>query len=407
MTVTRDWLHTLWPGSYKGLAFEFESETEAGGRGIVIHEFPHRDDPFLEDMGEAPRYHKGTIYVHGESADRAADALSDMLASGGVGTLVVPSRGAVQVRCQEFERKYERDKLGYFAFEAKFIRDGAASAVISLPFTLRQAFVAADTLATAIATNFGATVALDGQPDVAVQAAIDGIQVSAATLDATRTTAQVDPAVSATLRDTLAGIIDAAPDALVRSDASLSDTTALAQSLIDATRSLADGMPPATAQSAMSDVGDVATFSAPPYLAPSDQAIAENMAAALRVARLAALTAWAEAVLRGTFPSRPDGVTARAEATARFDVELNNCQGAADAALYVAMLALRGRVVAYLTHLIADLAPVVTVTTRRILPSLWLAYRLYSDPLRSTELVARNQVRHPSFMPIEIQALAN
>jgi prophage DNA circulation protein len=55
---------------------------------------------------------------------------------------------------------------------------------------------------------------------------------------------------------------------------------------------------------------------------------------------------------------------------------------------------------------INNLAPVITVESNRIRPSLDLAWILYADPTRADELVARNKVRHPSFMPREITALA-
>src|SRR5262249_44660539 len=74
--------------------------------------------------------------------------------------------------------------------------------------------------------------------------------------------------------------------------------------------------------------------------------------------------------------------------------------------LYVALQALRGAVVAYLTQLIVDLAPVVTVTASQSMPALWWAWRLYQDPTRVIDLVQRNDVRHPSFMPETFEALA-
>ena len=41
------------------------------------------------------------------------------------------------------------------------------------------------------------------------------------------------------------------------------------------------------------------------------------------------------------------------------------------------------------------------------MPSLYWAWRLYGDPLRAADLVARNAVRHPSFMPETFVALAS
>jgi prophage DNA circulation protein len=72
----------------------------------------------------------------------------------------------------------------------------------------------------------------------------------------------------------------------------------------------------------------------------------------------------------------------------------------------VAIQDLRGRVAEYLSRLINDLAPVITVEAARQLPSLYWGYRLYGDPARGAEIVARNGVRHPSFVPATFQALS-
>jgi prophage DNA circulation protein len=74
--------------------------------------------------------------------------------------------------------------------------------------------------------------------------------------------------------------------------------------------------------------------------------------------------------------------------------------------LFNSMTALRDAVIEYLSRTILDLAPVVTVTANAVMPSLYWAWRLYGDPSRADDLVARNRVVHPSFMPAEFEALA-
>jgi prophage DNA circulation protein len=54
----------------------------------------------------------------------------------------------------------------------------------------------------------------------------------------------------------------------------------------------------------------------------------------------------------------------------------------------------------------ADLSPVIIVGAKRVLPSLYWAYRLYADPMRGAELWRRNQIKHPAYMPINFEALA-
>ena len=407
MPDCRDWLTTLWAVSFKGVPFYFESDDEEGGRGLVIHKFPNRDQPFIEDLGEEPRFFSGAAYVHGDDVDSLESSLKQALASRGAGTLVVPLSGPVTVHCQSFKRQHQRDKLGYVAFDIKFVRDGAVSGLISIPLAMNSAFGAAETLAAAVASLFPASILTFGQPDYVVASAVHEMLRAAATLDVIRSSYRVDPTASATIRDVLADIILDAPRALTADTDTPDAALAIAADLVGAARSLADAIPPESAVTAMLQfVSAFEAIGAPGYLTPAGMRAADNVAVVARLARLAGLTAYSEAVIRRSYASRPDGVTARAEVAERFENEQYDTAGAANAALYLAIDDLRGKVIDYLSRVITDLAPIITVETARILPSLYLAYRLYADPLRADELVARNEVRHPSYMPRVISALS-
>ena len=244
----RDWSRTLSQASYKGVPFFVEDAAEEGGRNPVVHVFPNRDDPYIEDLGEEPRTFTVVAYVHGNAADAAALALVAALASRGPGLLSLPVRGPVMVQAQPFKRRDEKDRLGYVAFECKFIRDGAATAIVSLPSLLNDAFGAVDNLRSAAVLALGRSVNVAGVPDFVAAAAYDGLASGAAALDVARLTHAVDVGVSATLRDRLGAIVAAAD----RGD----DVAAIGGDLFDAARSLADGMAPDTARDAMSGTID-------------------------------------------------------------------------------------------------------------------------------------------------------
>ncbi|WP_164635040.1 DNA circularization N-terminal domain-containing protein [Rhodopseudomonas sp. BR0G17] len=406
----RDWLSTLWPASYKGVPFYFEQDESQGGRDNVKHVFPHRDDPYIEDMGRSLRYYAGSAYVHGDNADDLARALETALESEGAGTLVVPYFGPVTVHCEApFRRVTAKDQMGYVAFELKFVRAGVASALISVPLLQNVAYAAADGLAAAIAAAFPAAVTARGEPDYVIAAATDTLAAGAGALDVLRQSYAVDPAVSASLRDTIADLVAAAPAALDGAAIPGAPAAAVVASLVSAVRGLSDGLAPASAQRAMVELlgaFPAAVVSGVPYLSASAARAAANAEAAARALRLAALTGYAEAVLRTTFGSRPEGVTARAAIAERFEAEADNTTGSENAALFVAIETLAARVIDWITKTINDLAPVVVVETAIPRPSLDLAWTLYADPARADELVSRNRVRHPSFMPLSIEALA-
>lgn len=413
-TECRDWLKTLWPASYKGVPFYFESDKEKGGRDNVKHVFPHRDLPYIEDMGEALRFYSGAAYVHGDNADALASALESALAAEGPGMLVVPYFGPVTVHCETFERATQRDQMGYVAFELEFVRAGASSALISIPLLSSIAFASADTAASAIAATFSQAITTLNQPDYVVSAVSDTLLSAALAIDVLRQSYPVDTGTSSSLRDAVASFLATTPDAIT--DSSPPDVAASAMlSIVGMVRQFADGVPADSAVRATLELVEAfpdpppataVTIAGKPYITPSASNATANAMATAQAIRLAALTAYAEAVLRRSFTSRPDGVTARGELAERFENELYNTNGAANAALYVAIETLRGNVITWLNQLINTLAPVVTVQSARIMPSLALAWILYADPVRGDELVARNSVRNPAFMPRQIEALA-
>lgn len=181
----------------------------------------------------------------------------------------------------------------------------------------------------------------------------------------------------------------------------------LAPGILATARAVGNAMAADDAVTAFANAVD-ATPDAPaaPTLAANRLVDAANLQLVARLTRLVLMVPYAEALVRVSYASRQDGITARADCVERFERELGACQGAPDAPVAAVLTGLRDRCVAYLSQTIATLAPVVTVGAPVALPSLFWAWRLYGDPTRAVELVARNGVPHPSFMPTDFEALA-
>lgn len=405
MADCRDWLATLWPASFKGVPFYVERDSSEGGRRIAIHEFPYRDDPFLEDLGEANGQVSVSAYVANDTADAQAAGLATVFAGLGPGLLVLPTAGPIMVRCVSFRREANRDQHGYLSFDLRFVRVGStagvsAGAMVSAPFLGNMVSAAVGTVLAAAQAVFVSQTRVSGQPDYVVSAAVGVVQDAAASFEVVRSSVSVETTVSTSVRDRLADLYVDAPDLVSR------DGAGVVVSLFEIARNMGEAMEPAAAASSFAGTIDTFTADPIPVGTAGRVAAATNRSVVAQVARLAAMAAYAEVLTRVTFASRPDGITARADAMERFDAELAQADGAAKADLYVALLDLRGTLVDYLSKSITDLAPVVTVEAPLSMPSLWWAWRLYGDPLRADELVARNRVKHPSFMRTVFEALA-
>ena len=386
----RDWLSTLFPASFKGMPFFVATDGITSGRRLVVHQFPNRDAPFVEDLGAESMSHKVTGYVVGDSSDSVAAQFGQLLNGRGAGSLSLPVlSGAVAVHCKSWTRSFEKDKLGYIAFEMEFVREGASSGLVTVAMAAQLAFDAVAGMAAlaggiASVEGLAAVNARSGIPATFDQALAEQVTASVTTVIVTIDVIRQDSGLPADANDTkaasLAALASAAPDRVTAGDKTLgTDMLTLALDIGEA------GDPELVWRAARE------TFEAVDETDP----LAD-------LSRIAITGMLVEAALRRTYPDRPSGITARADIVTRLGalIESDN-ENVAAAARDV-----RDNAVDYLSRLITDLAPVVTVSAGRSLPSLWWAWRLYQDPERATEIAARNRVPHPSFMPLSFEALA-
>lgn len=87
----------LQPASFRGVPFEVEASGITVGRRTVVHEYPQRDRPYVEDMGRATRNITLQCFVVGSDYLEQAQALMHELEEPGPGTLVHPWLGEMEV----------------------------------------------------------------------------------------------------------------------------------------------------------------------------------------------------------------------------------------------------------------------------------------------------------------------
>lgn len=404
MAFCRDWKSTLWRASYKGVPFFVEKDNEAGGRRIAIHQFPHRDDPFLEDMGEDTRNFDVTAYLASDAADAQAAAVIAAGASKGEGILVLPAHGPIKVRCLSFSRDRTKDRAGYIGFSGKFIRAGQASSLVTVASLGNAISTAVDGLMSAAGGALSTAASILGVADYVASSLSGALLQGIGSFEAIRTSSSVEVTASAEVRDELASAVALMPTWVSRTDGISAD---LVPAIFDAARDLGAGMPPAAV---MRDFPAAALSFASPApsanLGPNDALVAANEAEGYRITRLALLGAYAEAIVNAPLASRQEGISARADVAEIFEAEMEDASALpTGAALVAAIQTVRDATTEYLTRRIVDLAPVANVSANLSMPSLFWAWRLYNDPLRADELVARNRVQHPSFMGTSFEAL--
>jgi len=120
------WREQYREGSFRNVPFFVERTEGAFGRRAVTHQFPARDDPTTEDMGRRARNFSFEVYLLGEDYFDQRDRLIAAAEKGGPGKLVHPYFGTLEVVCTRCSVRESRAELGIVRIELSFVEAGVA-----------------------------------------------------------------------------------------------------------------------------------------------------------------------------------------------------------------------------------------------------------------------------------------
>lgn len=118
------WRDQLSPGSFKGVPFFIDSHEFSGGRRIVDHLFPYREEAFTEDLGLQQRIFSMDLYIVGDDYFEARDNLIEAFEKEGAGILIHPYLGSKTVEAAEFSMNESRSEGGIVYFSVTFHETG-------------------------------------------------------------------------------------------------------------------------------------------------------------------------------------------------------------------------------------------------------------------------------------------
>jgi prophage DNA circulation protein len=121
--MDKTWRDAMLPASFRGIRFLIPQTSVPVGMKGPLHEFPQRDTPFFEQMGKQAQVHKMTAWVVGDDCFERRDKLIEALQTPGAGELVHPWLGRLQVKVGECEMGHERTQGGMVTFELTFYPD--------------------------------------------------------------------------------------------------------------------------------------------------------------------------------------------------------------------------------------------------------------------------------------------
>lgn len=386
------WRNRLKPASFRGVPFKTESHEASGGHRNVTHEFPLKDKPYVENMGRKAEAFTVSAYVFGDNYFDQRDALLAALRVGDAAELVHPYLGTLKVHCNDWSLSETTDEGRMARFSINFIEAGEVEFPSATNDVVTLAFNAADTAKTLAIADFEDSFSTDALADFAVTDAVGKATDAANDI----------LAIAKTVNDLAVGelgfvteINDFIGDVttLVQTPATLATRvfsmveglTAIASSPLVGIRKLAGLF------EFGSDDDEISTATL------TRQRQAANRTALNSLVQRAAVIEAARNAPSADYETVQDAVDVRDVIADKLDVIMEDATTSDD--VFRSVQALRTQVVRSVPPDPVSLPNLVTVTPVVTQPALVLAYEIYEDASREEEIVMRNKVRHPGFVP--------
>lgn len=385
--------------SFRGVPFLVDSSERSGGRRAVVHEFPLREDPFVEDLGRRARTFRVDGYVIGDDyLEQRDDLLAALEDIEGPGELVHPYHGvrrAIVVNLSERESKADG---GIAIFSIEFAETPTQAPVpVEVVDAPEQVDVVADAAVAATEAEIAELLDPSGLPGFAfasAEAALTGA------IDAL--SADLAPIVSATqelaeLTGTLT-ILTAEASSLVRQPATvLGAFRAAITGLVETAASAPGALMTALFDAYLADLGSPIA----PITATRERELANQTALIAGLRRVIAIEA-ARLAPVVPYATIDDAMIARNKIADMLEEQA----GIAGDTAYPAMVDLRSEVLRAVPG--ASLfASLITVTRDVPLPSLVLSYQLYGSVDLEADIIARNRISHPGFVSGSFKVLSD
>jgi prophage DNA circulation protein len=446
----------LRPASFRGAAFFVANDTGEYGRRDIVHEYPMRDDAYIEDMGQKATKFSVQGYLAGDDWIAQKNALVAACTARGPGMLQLPTESPQLVACLTLHVSRSKDECGFYSVKlecvaAKNFTSGTAlsGAVGAFESQIGAVFNSAIPALTSffdanyVSTNVQQYV-IDNQMQRVIgfaSAAIDLVE-SSPTVNADLSTDAVQAAISIfqnaddyvqpgtdgsiylaqqpivaqtvgavandvgvkTVSETGVTVTSAA-SAIVPMVAYVVNTLGNSMSADDAVNALTTlssfSVNEVTLAKLKTEV--TANLTIPSTVSVSDTSDAANSGAFCGMVRSFALMKLAQAITAKTFLTRGEAIQARANVVELFNDQI--AQFEEDEIVNI-MLSARDLCVTAISQKMVSIVPILNITAAATKPSLYWASRLYDDANRAEELSDRNGVVNPGFMPRNFEALA-
>ena len=427
------WRDSLRVASFRGMEFHTNETQDPVGRRQVVHEYPLRDIPYVEDMGLFAGEIRMPGFIIGPEYHTARDKFVALLNKPGPGLLVHPKLGELTVSVLPGSQTHSISESGMVRFDLVFVQGAPIKNPTARTDTAAKVSKAADESAVANAADLDDGFSLSEASDWVAEAATELVNDVMDQVDAVLDTLAIDEVLGAVsaVKSVVSDVRNAA-ETLIRTPAALAGqfvgtiagisalaTTPLAAfgaygRLVNRVDRLTNGGNPSTSSGLRSQKNRQALLQFAKTAAVFE--MARQISGGLNFeSNTDSLRSTPEAVvLVGgpddlviplvdqavhlspmVFESRDQALAAQSDLLARIEQLMPTAGDHISAQL----IDLRASVVADVKIRAANLPAITEYRPLVTRPSLAIAWDLYRDADMAAGIVARNALPHPGFVP--------
>ena len=388
------WRETLngRPASYRGASFFVGSAESAFGRRTADHEFPGQDKPFIEDLGRRARQFVVRGYVIGVNYLLSKDALTAQCEKPGIGLLVHPYQGLLQVSCQRLRWRDSVREGGMARCEITFIETGE----LVFPRTVLDTRGLVETrkisALQALSDGFQRAYSIANEPLSVLDSVSRTIDSAFAAIGTARKIVGTVASFQRGLADAVNSVARLVTDPL----ALVTDTLELLSfgTFVD---SLDFNLNAANARAQFNEMKEL-------FNQPADDATIEQSVVYAKLVQEASIVVAGGLTGVMEYESKNDALEIRGVYLEKLE-ELLFIE--TDEEVYTALVDERTAIATDIDIRAADLSQLTEYTTPEPLPALVIAHELYGSVAQEFDIVERNRIKHPGFVsgggnPIEV-----
>lgn len=418
------WKDKLRPASFKGISFEVEDTDSDTGRRSQLHEYPNRDTPFNEDLGKKAERYSFVAFILGDDClDRAAE-LRNACKNGGTGTLIHPAFGTALVDCESCKVSYSFREGRMARISLSFVEHGQETYPDESTDLVDSVYSAADKLETATINNFvqrfnieevgaiagdvsalatsyaGAATEVLEDVSSKIGIIIDGYDDLTTAVDNITTVADSVMNIRNNINDVLNG-----PAQFAAHLSAIFETVRMYSGKSDGIRNLKNISTPSSSGGSTTDSGssdENNTNDTSPISVKRIEAQQENVRQMTALTERLTLSNEAKIIADTDFENTDEAD----EALETFleDVEnqlLSETETSHDVIEHINEI--KAVVIENIRERVSMLPQTKTIILPEMMPSIVLAYDLYEDIERRDEIVKRNKISNPAFIPAGVE----